>query len=166
MLLFKGCCFCRLYIKKTLFILVEIYLSSLKDPAHMITVIRTLQRISLDRNIAKLISEQKQFISDFVPTIKSTEALDIKYNSIQLLSNMCAHNLVSKSLLKEHQDFLFAELSDLVLIEPKSDIDTLVHQSSISFFYNLISAYHLEDHVSLDHHYLLLFIHIFIFNFS
>ena len=145
---------------------MEIYLSSLKDPAHMITVIRTLQRISLDRNIAKLISDQKQFISDFVPTIKSTEALDIKYNSIQLLSNMCAHNLVSKSLLKEHQDFLFAELSDLVLIEPKSDIDTLVHQSSISFFYNLISAYHLEDHVSLDHHYLLLFIHIFIFNFS
>lgn len=114
----------------------------------MMTIIRILQRVSLDRNIAKLIVENQSFIGSFLPSIKPAADLDIKYNSVQLLSNVCAHNLVSKSLLKEHQDVLFTELSDLVLIEPQSDNDTLVHQSSISFFYNLVSAYHLEDHVS------------------
>lgn len=114
----------------------------------MVTIIRILQRVSLDGSIAKLIAENQSFIGSFLPTIKQAADLDIKYNSVQLLSNVCAHNLVSKSLLKEHQDVLFGELSDLVLIEPQSDNDTLVHQSSISFFYNLVSAYHLEDLVS------------------
>lgn len=124
--------------------LFEIYSNSLES-AHMVTIIRVLQRASLDRSIAKLIVEHKNFIDSFVPSIKPAKDVDIKYNSVQLLSNVCAHNLVSRSLLKEHQDILFSELSELVLIEPQSDADTLVHQSSISFFYNLVSAYHLED---------------------
>lgn len=50
-------------------------------------------------------------------------------------------------MIEKNQDKLFKELSDFTLIEDASDIHTLIHESSISFFFNLVSAYHLENHV-------------------
>ena len=66
------------------------------------------------------------------------------------LSNLCVHLEIGESLLKSHQEKLFRELSDLVLILPEDPLVTLIHESSVSFFYNMISAYHLESHVIIN----------------
>lgn len=128
--------------------LFDVYLSQVKDPNHQITVLKIFQRVALDKNVASLVSQNTRFVDEFLPSIKQTQASDIKYNSLQLLSNVCAHNLVSTSLLKNHQDAIFKELSDFVLTESATDIETIIHESSISVFYNLISAYHLEAHLN------------------
>ena len=64
------------------------------------------------------------------------------------LSNMCTHTIVCRRLLEKNQETLFKNLSDFTLIEPNTDTEQLVQESSLSFFYNLISAFHLESLVS------------------
>lgn len=49
--------------------------------------------------------------------------------------------------MESSQDALFKDLSDFALIEAKNDAEKSIHEASISFFFNLISAYHLEKKV-------------------
>lgn len=128
--------------------LFEIYSNHVKEINHQVSVLKIFQKIALNKTLAKSIVENNNFENKFLPAIKQTTALDIKYNSLQMLSNVCAHNLVSMQLLKTHQDAIFKELSDFVLTESKCDIEAIIHESSISMFYNLVSAYHLESHLN------------------
>jgi len=63
------------------------------------------------------------------------------------LSNVCAFKNIGLNLLEKHQDRLFKELTDFALLEASNDIESLIHESAISLFFNLTSAYHLEHHV-------------------
>jgi hypothetical protein len=63
---------------------------------------------------------------------------------------MCTHTIVCRKLLEKNQEALFKNLSDFTLIEPNTDIEQLVHESSLSFFFNLISAFHLENLVDIS----------------
>ena len=60
------------------------------------------------------------------------------------MSNLCSHKSISETLMESSQDALFKDLSDFALIETKNDAEKSIHEAGISFFFNLISAYHLE----------------------
>lgn len=127
-------------------VLFDIYFSkNIQESAHLLTIIRLLQKLSAEKSVSHLISENPCFIEKLLPNINSTDSENIKKNILQMFSNVCAHNLVSKSILQNHQDILFKELSDFVLIEADSDHKKIIHESSVSLFFNLISAYHLES---------------------
>jgi len=61
---------------------------------------------------------------------------------------MCRHESVSQHLLQKHEEDIFKELSEFTLTDTTNDINALIHESSISFFYNLVSAFHLDKLVS------------------
>jgi len=132
--------------------LFEIYFNQnleKKSEKHLLTILKLFQKLAIDRSCAHLISQNPLFLNQLLPVINKTELDgDIKLNLIQTFSNVSAHNLVSKSLLQTHQDIIFKELSDFVLIEAVSMIEKNIHESSVSLFYNLISAYHLENDVN------------------
>ena len=66
------------------------------------------------------------------------------------MSNLCAHKSISEKLMETNsQDVIFKDLSDYALIEAQNDEERRLHEASISFFFNLISAYHLEKKVKL-----------------
>lgn len=125
--------------------LFEVYFNHVKDTQHMHTVLKVLQKVALDRSMAKLIAENTQFIETFLPSVKATTDSQQTIHSLQMLNNVCAHNLVSKSLIQKHQDIFFNQLSEFVLYEAHTEHDSKIHETSVSLFYNLISAYHLED---------------------
>ena len=60
---------------------------------------------------------------------------------------MCTHLSISKILLTKNQDFYFKELSEYILTEPTNETDLDMHEACISFFYNLIVAFELDNHV-------------------
>ena len=62
---------------------------------------------------------------------------------------MCSHLAISKTLLTKNQDFYFKELSEYILTEPTTENDLDMHEACISFFYNLIVAFELDNHVIL-----------------
>lgn len=113
-------------------------------------------------------------MSDFVPKIKDLGSLELKSASFQMvnnladikyyhkyiffylelffvvlikLSNLCAHKSISEKLLDSNQEVIFKDLSEFALIEAHSDAEKSLHEASISFFFNLVSAYHLESKV-------------------
>ena len=63
---------------------------------------------------------------------------------------MCTHKANSKDLLEKHQDQLFKEISEFTLINSTNKDDINVHESSVSFFYNLIAAFHLDNSVRIQ----------------
>lgn len=67
------------------------------------------------------------------------------------LSNLCAHKSISEKLMEtNNQDVIFKDLSDFALIEAQTNaVEKSLHEASISFFFNLISAYHLEKKVKV-----------------
>ena len=63
---------------------------------------------------------------------------------------MCTHLSISKMLLTKNQDFYFKELSEYILTETTNETDLDMHEACISFFYNLIVAFELDNHVILN----------------
>jgi len=128
--------------------LFELYFKYVKESDHLITILKVFQKASLRKDYAKLISQENGYITEFLPHIKDLNNIVIKSNALRMLSNLCSHYSVSNGFIQTHQDIIFKELTELVLMDTKSDIETEVHESSISFFFNLISAYHLESQLS------------------
>jgi hypothetical protein len=114
--------------------------------AHRLAALNVLQVIALKRELAVCLLNDELFNVEFLPKIKETahSLPDLKYSSMRLLSNICMHSSLSRLMLEKHQDFICKELVEFILIDTETDIDTLIHEASISFFYNLIPAYHLE----------------------
>lgn len=128
--------------------LLEIYLTHVKNTEHTLTVLRILQKVALDLSTARLISENQHFIETFLPSLKENSDTQYTINLLQMLNNVCAHNLIGKKLLQNHQNIFFDQLSEFVLYEPNTEHESTIHEASVSLFFNLISAYHHED--SLD----------------
>lgn len=126
-------------------LLFKSYLNHVNEATHMSTILKIMQSISLDKNLATLIVQDECFVEHFLPRVNKTDDLDLKHNSLQMLSNVCSHHSTSQQLLHEHQTTIFKEFSDYVLTEPNTDKEIGIQESSVSLFYNLISEYHLED---------------------
>jgi hypothetical protein len=135
-------------------LLLTIYLNKLdaskpETAVHRLAVLNMLQLIALTRELASSLLNDELFHAKFLPSVKelvssSATPPDLKFAAFRLLSNICVHSSLSQAMLSKHQDFVCKELVDFILIEAETDIDTLIHEASISFFYNLIPAYHLE----------------------
>jgi len=127
--------------------LFDLYLSHLKEKSHLEIVLKVFQTISLNKPLAETTIKNEFLISQFIPSIKKSE-IDLQINSLRMLSNICTHSPVSKELLEKYQEVVFKELSELILIEPSTDVELDIHEACISFFYNLIIAFDLDAHVS------------------
>lgn len=120
-----------------------------KETRNRLAVVKCLQKVSLNTTeLAVRLASDEAFKSSILGQINQVE-LDLKLGLFRLLSNMCVHSSVSKRILESpHQDTVCKELADYVLMEVKTDMDTLIHDAAISFFYNLVPAFHLESHLS------------------
>lgn len=130
-------------------LLFNLYLNLLKNHVeHQLTVLKILQIVALNKDLCMHLVNDERFKNQFLIGIKNPQTSpDFKYLSMEMLSNICSHRFMCQILLDKHQDVLFKELGDFVLIEAKTDIETLIHDTSISFFYNLVAGFHLENSV-------------------
>ena len=106
--------------------------------------------LALNNSVAKIICQHAEFAGSFVPGIKQTSDSKLICNGLRVLSNVCTHRALSKELLEKHQDLFFKEFSEYALVENPEDgsPDSKLSEACISFFFNLVSAFHLESGVS------------------
>jgi hypothetical protein len=127
-------------------LLFDLFLSKTETKDQKLAVLQIFQLIALKSDAAKLIISSPLFVENFLPQIKASKDSDIQYSSLQMLSNMCTHTSICRALLeKKIQECIIKNLSDFTLIDARTDPEQLVHESSLSFFYNYVSVFHLES---------------------
>ena len=133
-------------------LLFTVYFRKLaNETGHRLTVLSVLQRIALgSRQQAQHILDEEQFRGEFLPRVKDLVSPDLRLASLQLLSNICAHSGLSEQTLasSQTQDAICRDLAEFLLSSGADDMEALVHEASVSLFYNLVPAYHLESRLS------------------
>lgn len=123
-----------------------------RETRNRLAIVKSLQKVSLNiGELAVRLASDEAFKSNILGQINQQQLeLDLKLGVFRLLSNMCVHSTVSRRILENgaQQDLVCKELADYVLMEVKTDMDTLIHDAAISFFYNLVPAFHLESLLS------------------
>jgi hypothetical protein len=134
--------------KNHLKLLIELYSNKLKqETAFRLSLLSLMEHLALNLTLAESLVQHELFKNEILHQIKSFESPDLKLKSFELLSNLCTHCKCCFHLLEHCQEVVCKDLVDFILLEAKTDLETLLHEASISFFYNLISAYHLEGHL-------------------
>ena len=57
----------------------------MNEASHMSTILKIMQTISLDKNLATLIVQDECFVEHFLPHVNKTGDLDLKQNSLQMV---------------------------------------------------------------------------------
>jgi hypothetical protein len=127
-------------------------LDTVKHFDHRNAILRALQLVTLNKDIANLIvspSNEKLF-ENMLDSLKrpiSTKApiRDNDVNVFQFLSNLCTHRLIGSHILETYQDKIFNELTDYILLD-----NDRANVASVSFFFNMLTVYHSETHVNTN----------------
>jgi len=67
-------------------LLFELYLATLDDVTHRLTVLKIFQICALKQEIAEQIAKNPRLTGEFLDKIKQSDEPDVKYHSIQLVS--------------------------------------------------------------------------------
>ena len=59
----------------------------MNEATHMSTILKIMQSISLDKNLATLIVQDECFVEHFLPRVNKTDDLDLKHNSLQMVTH-------------------------------------------------------------------------------